>query len=269
MALDSPPRTGLSGSAAFFDLDRTLIPGSSLFLLAKGLRARDIYRAKDLARLAVQQVRARSGRGTNRDVERIRLDSLSFVTGRYQSELRDWGRQLATEEILPRVYPDIARIIAGHRAAGDLTFLVTASPAIIAEPIAQALEMDRAYGSVGEVDDAGRYTGGIVGDLLYGPEKARVISDLAQRENINLKRSHAYADTIHDRALLEAVGYPHAVNPDRHLLEVALRHGWAVHELRPVRRQLLVGVPTIVPVGALLGAGYLAGYAVHGRKKAP
>ncbi len=267
MAIDPSPQTRPSGSAAFFDLDRTLIPGSSLFLLAKGLRARDIYRATDLARLAVQQAKARSGRGTNRDVEKIRLDALSFVTGRHESELRAWGRQLATEEILPRVYPDIARIIAGHRAAGDLTFLVTASPAIIAEPIAQALEMDRAYGSVGEVDEDGRYTGGIVGELLYGPEKARVIADLADQENINLKRSHAYADTIHDRELLELVGYPHAVNPDRHLLEVAVRHGWAVHELRPVRRQLLVGMPTAVSVGTLLGAGYLAGYAVRGRRK--
>lgn len=263
MVTEPSPR---SGSAAFFDLDRTLIPGSSLFLLARGLRARDLYRVRDLLRMAGQQAMFKLVGETEESVAAVRRDALGFTTGREQAELRAWGREIATTEILPRVYPDIVRIIAGHRSAGDRTYLVTATPIELAEPVAAALEMDRALGTQAEIDSSGRYTGALVGGLLHGPAKAAAVLDLAERDGVNLARSHAYSDSVNDRRLLEAVGYPHAVNPDAGLLEIAVRNGWAVHELRPVRRQALVGVPPLVPVAALFGAGFTAGYLARGRR---
>lgn len=253
--------------AAFFDLDRTLIPGSSLFLLARGLRSRDVYRVRDLVRMAVQQGRFKLRGETEHSVAAVRREALSFIAGRDQAELAGWGREIATTEILPRVYPDVVRMIATHRAAGDKTYLVTATPTELAEPVAAALEMDHALGTRVEVDSRGRYTGALTGcGLLHGPAKAEAVVERAVQDGIDLARSHAYSDSINDRKLLEAVGQPHAVNPDKALLRLAVRHGWAVHELRPVRRQALVGVPPLLPVGALIGAGFAAGWVTRGRR---
>ncbi len=252
--------------AAFFDLDRTLIPGSSLFLLARALRAGDRHRIRDLVRMARQQAIFTLVGEPEASLTGARRNALSFIAGREQQELQAWGREIATNEVLPRVYPDIVRIMAGHRAAGHRTYLLTAGPIELAEPIAAALDMDRALGTQAEIDASGRYTGRLVGDLLHGPAKAAALRELAEQDGISLVRSHAYSDSLNDRLMLEAVGYPHAVNPDKGLLDLALRQGWAMHELRPVRRQLLVGVPPAVPALALVAAGFVAGYSSRGRR---
>ena len=251
---------------AFFDLDRTVIPGSSLSLLARGLRRGDLYGVRDLIRMAARQTRFAVLGETDGSVRDTRQDVLAFITGRDQSDLQAWGRQIATNEVLPRVYPDIVRIIAGHRTAGHRTLLVTSSPVELAEPIAAALDMDGALGTTAEVDSAGRYTGRLSSGLLHGPAKAAAVAERAAQDGIDLAVSHAYSDSVNDRLLLESVGYPHAVNPEPRLLDVALRNGWAIHELRPVRRQLLVGVPPVVSIGGLFLAGFAAGYAARGSR---
>jgi hypothetical protein len=85
------------------------------------------------------------------------------------------------------------------------------------------------------------------------------IFELAERKGYDLRRCHVYAHDVEDKDLLTSVGFPHAVNPDPGLLRTAVRHGWAVHEMRPLRRKILVGTPRAVPVGAVVGAGYLLG----------
>jgi phosphoserine phosphatase len=169
------------------------------------------------------------------------------------------ARQLATYEILPRVYPDIARLIVAHHSAGDCTYLVTSAPTELATALAQALDMDGAMGTVAAVDPDGRYTGERVGPLLKGPAKSLAITELADRRGHDLRRCHVYANSVDDKELLKSVGFPHAVNPDPGLLRTAVRRGWAVHEMRPVRRKLLVGTPPAVPVGVVVGVGYLLG----------
>ena len=114
--------------AAFFDLDKTLIPGSSLFLLARGAYERDMFRVRDLLRFGWGQLTFRLAGEGERNVEMSRRDTLEFVTGHKASELVEWGRDIAEERILPRVYEDIVRVIEDHKERGDLTFLVTAAP---------------------------------------------------------------------------------------------------------------------------------------------
>src|SRR5687768_7236136 len=145
--------------AAFFDLDKTLIPGSSLFLLARGMYARDYYRVRDLLRFAYRQFTFRVSGETEEGLEAARTSTLEFVAGRPVSELEEMGREIAEERILPRVYEGITKVIEHHAIAGDLTFLTTASPQEIADLIADSLAMTGALGTQAEVSSDGRYTG--------------------------------------------------------------------------------------------------------------
>lgn len=254
--------------AAFFDLDKTLVPGSSVFLLARGVYERDLIRARDIARFAWGQFRFRAlGTESRTGMEQSRSAALEFVRGRRQEELRALGREIAEERILPRVYPDIARVIAQHREAGDETYLLTAAPQELAEVVAVGLGMTGARGTVAELDTESRYTGGLVGEIKHGPEKAKAAAELAAARGIEMRDSAAYSDSINDLPLLESVGHPHAVNPDHALRRIARARGWPIHELRTRRRALLIGIPSALGGAALFGAGVAVGAWVTRRRE--
>ncbi|HVF52839.1 MAG TPA: HAD-IB family hydrolase [Actinomycetota bacterium] len=246
--------------AAFFDLDRTLIPGSSLFLLARGAYERDMFRVRDLLRFAWAQAMFRLRGEQKKNMERSQQSSLDFVAGRSQAELVSWGREIAEERILPLVYADIVRVIENHQERGELTFLVTAAPIELAQTIAEALGMTGAVATVSEVDTAGNYTGRIEGEIMHGPEKSKAVAEMAAAHNLDLDECAAYSDSMNDLPLLESVGHPHVVNPEHELKRIAMVRGWPVHELRTRRRLLLVGIPaglggvTLFVSGLSLGA---------------
>lgn len=254
--------------AAFFDLDKTLVPGSSLFLLARGLYERDYYRAFDIMRMGAGQVAYRLGGESEKGMRKTREAALEFVAGRTQDELREMGRELAEERILPRVYEGITRVIDQHREAGDLTFLTTASPIELAEIVAESLGMTGALGTTAEVTPDGRYTGRLLGEgILHHEAKARAVATMAESHDIDLAESYAYSDSINDLPLLELVGHPSAVNPDRELRSIARGRGWPVYELRTKRLPLLVGIPSVIVAAGLFGGGVALG-AWMGRRAA-
>lgn len=259
MAGDLREMSEVTRAAAFFELDHVMIAGSAAYFMSRDVRQHDVFRARDLLRAALRRSKTRLAQESQRDLRGMREDLLDAVRGRGQSEVQAWGRQLATYEILPRVYPDIARLIVAHHEAGDCTYLVTSAPTELATALARALDMDGALGTVAAVGPDDCYTGGRVGPLLAGDAKRRAITELADRESHDLRRCHVYASSVDDKDLLKSVGFPHAVNPDPGLLRTAVRRGWAVHEMRPVRRKLLVGTPPAVPVGAVVGVGFLLG----------
>jgi HAD superfamily hydrolase (TIGR01490 family) len=253
--------------AAFFDLDKTLVPGSSLFLLARGLYQRDFYRARDIAKVAWAQFKFQAfGMESSAGMEKSRNAGLDFVRGRDADELRSLGREIAEEQILPRVYADIANVIAQHRETGDETWLLTAAPQELAEMVAAGLGMTGARGTIAEIDAEGRYTGELVGDIAHGPAKAKIAEEIAGTREIDMRDSAAYSDSINDLPLLESVGHPHAVNPDHQLLRIARARGWPVHELRTRRRALLIGVPSTVGGAALFGGGVAVGMYIARRR---
>jgi HAD superfamily hydrolase (TIGR01490 family) len=263
MAVSDQPRR-----AAFFDVDRTLIPGSSLFLLARGLYERDMFRVRDMLRFAWGQTMFRLRGEQQRGMERSRASTLDFVAGRSQRELMSWGREIAEERILPRVYSDIVQVIDGHRERGDLTYLVTAAPIELAETLARHLDMTGAIATVSEVDDDGYYTGRLVGGVMHGPEKAKAVAEKASEHGIDLGECAAYSDSMNDLPLLEAVGFPHAVNPEGELRRIAFQRGWPIHELRTRRRALLVGIPAGLGGAALFGSGVALGTWIERRRAA-
>lgn len=254
--------------AAFIDLDKTLIPGSSLFLLARGFYQQDLYRVRDIARFALAQLAFRaSGAEQERGARLARESALSFVQGRTPDELRGWGREIAREQIIPRVYEGMTRIVGRHAAAGDETYLVTAAPVELAEIVTEALGMTGALGTRSELDDEGRYTGRLDGPVLHGPAKAEEVRRFAGVEGLDLGGSAAYSDSINDLPLLEAVGEPHAVNPDHRLRLIARERGWPVHEFRARRYALLIGIPSALGGAAVFGAGVAVGMAIGRRRE--
>lgn len=219
--------------AAFFDLDRTLIPGSSLFLFARGLQARHVFGAREMLGFGLRQLVYRVGRtemvgamGKSKEA------ALEFARGRDRSQLRTLAKEICDERIVPRVYPDLAARIADHRRSGDLTFVTTAAPAELAETVAEALGMTGGLGTRAEVDEWGRYSGRITGPVLHGVSKAVAVAALAVESGIDLSASIAYSDSINDLPLLELVGEVVVVNPDRKLTKVAAARGWEVHKVR-------------------------------------
>ncbi len=255
-------------SAAFFDLDRTLIPGSSLFLMARGLYDRDMLRVRDITKAAWGQFAIRLRGEARRGMDMSRERTLEFVVGRRRAELVEWGKEIAEERILPRVYSDIVAVIDGHRERGDLTFLVTAAPIELAATIADALSMTAAIGTVAEVDDAGYYTGRLTGPIVHGEEKAKAVAAEAVQRDLILEECAAYSDSINDLPLLESVGFPHAVNPEGELRRLALTRGWPIHELRTRRRALLIGIPAGIGGASLLGGGIGIGMWLEKRRAA-
>lgn len=254
--------------AAFFDLDRTLVPGSSLFLLARGAYERDLFRVRDLLRFGWGQAMFRLRGEQPGGIEKTQASTLDFVIGRSRHELVGWGKEIAEERIFPRVYADIVRVIEHHRERGDLTFLVTAAPIELAQVIADELGMTGAIGTESEVDEHGYYTGRLAGPIMHGPEKAKAVAEVADAHGLDLAECAAYSDSINDLPLLESVGYAHAVNPERELRRIALTRGWPVHELRTRRKALLVGIPAGLGATGLLAAGIAIGAALERRRAA-
>ena len=267
--MDAPSRSEPRGPrrAAFFDLDKTLIPGSSLFLLARGAFDRDILRVRDIVRFGWGQLMFRLVGERTRNMERSRQSTLEFVTGRSQQELKEWGREIAEERILPIVYQDIVRIIDGHKERGDLTFLLTAAPIELAEMISEALGMTAAAGTVSEVDADGFYTGRVI-EVVHGPAKAKAAERIAAEHGVDLLECAAYSDSINDLPLLETVGYPHAVNPEYELRRIALTRGWPIHELRTRRTALLIGIPAGLGGVAVFVSGTAVGAWLERRRRA-
>ena len=239
MASSEVPPPGRPHRAAFFGLDKTLIPGSSLFLLAQGLHQRNFYDTPDLLRFAWQQFVFKVGSCDTPPLRESSTDAaLGFVQGRERSEVQALAREISGERIVPRVFPDMAELIDRHRDAGTLTFVATAGPAELAQIVAQGLGMTGGLGTHAEIDESERYSGRLAGSVLHGEAKAGAVASHAAEAGIDLSESVAYSDTINDLPLLKLVGRAEVVNPDRKLRKVADDRGWPVHDLRPARSSL-------------------------------
>jgi HAD superfamily hydrolase (TIGR01490 family) len=242
--------SGNGTGAAFFDVDKTLLPGSSLYLFARGLYRRGFYTLRDIVGFAFGQFVFRlTGAEGQSGMEAARESALAFVEGKHRADLVQLGHDIVVEVIGPRIYPGMRRVIEAHRTAGDRTYLVTAAPRDLAEEMAAYLGMDGALGTQAELVD-GTYTGKMLGPVLHGPAKLDAVKALAEEEGIDLASSSAYSDSVNDRPLLEGVGHPVAVNPDRALRGLADEQGWPIHDFRRHRRLWLVWLPSGV---ALLG----------------
>jgi len=193
---------------------------------------------------------------------RMRESALALTKGWHQSQVRRIVREALTDVVTPIIYAEALELIEEHRAAGRRVFIVSASPEEIVEPLAGHLEVDEAIASRARIDADGRYTGEMA-FYAYGASKAIAMREIAEREGIDLSASWAYSDSATDLPMLEAVGHPVVVNPDRELARVARERGWEVRRFeRPVRLRDRVptppAAPTAVGATALVAGGVAA-----------
>ncbi|RYP87979.1 HAD-IB family hydrolase [Nocardioides guangzhouensis] len=241
-------------SAAFFDVDNTVMQGASIFHLARGLYRRKFFTTRDILGAAYKQAYFRFvGVEDPEHVAETRASALAFIAGHTVAELEDLGEEIFDEAMAHRIWPGTRALAQLHLDQGQRVWLVTAAPIEIAQIIARRLGLTGAMGTVAEHVD-GVYTGRLVGDMLHGPAKGEAVKALAARENLDLSRCSAYSDSYNDLPLLSLVGDPCAINPDARLRAHARANGWRVRDYRTGRKAARAGLVTGAVAGAIGGA---------------
>lgn len=213
-------------TAAFFDLDRTLIAGSSAFVFARAARDAGFIRIQDFAVDAAKALKFRFFGSTDNSSVEVRERILAAAGGLRQSDLVGLN-EMVLPELLGLIRPEARALLDQHHAAGRETWIVSASPIEIVEPLAQALGMTGGIGTVGEVEN-GVYTGKLSGPFCYGEGKAEAITALALQRGIDLANSWSYSDSMSDLPMMNVVGNAVAVNPDAELTALSRQKGWPV-----------------------------------------
>jgi HAD superfamily hydrolase (TIGR01490 family) len=194
-------------------------------------------------------------------IERMRAYITSMSTGWDVALVREIVAETLHEIIDPIVYDEAVELMAMHKTAGrDLVIVSTSGEEVVA-PIGEMLGADEVVATRMVVAE-GRYTGEIA-QYAYGPEKAVLVRELAERKGYDLTASYAYSDSVTDVPMLESVGHPFAVNPDRALRKIAVERGWPVLTFSnavPLRERIS-GLRPEHPVTAatVVGAGVAAG----------
>ncbi len=247
----------MSRAAAFFDLDKTLMAGSSGMQFARVATRHGVVGRRQLASWAVEHLRYRL-RGTTdertTEVLRVARDLISGVPARSLERMNPE----VMAAILPRVYPQMLDEVYAHQDAGRATFIVSAAGNGVVEPLAAVLGMDGGIGTRYEVDGDGAFTGRFDGPFVYGPGKVEAMEAFAAEHGIDLAESYAYSDSLSDLPMLRAVGHPVAVNPDPALAEIAQAEGWQTMRFERLGRRLVALTVTLLATVAGFGASRVA-----------
>jgi putative phosphoserine phosphatase/1-acylglycerol-3-phosphate O-acyltransferase len=213
-------------TAAFFDMDRTLLSASSTALWIKYMRARGELPAREVMRYLGALLRYKLDR---LDMVELTRRLAKDLAGQLETERVTSTRGWVAEQVVQFVAPEGRRWLAAHRQRGHRVALITASPAYTASALAEHLSIpvEDVMGTRFEVRN-GRFTGKMLEPMVIGEGKLAAAQEYAERHGVDLATSYFYTDSIADRPLLEQVGHPVAVNPDRALKQLAQARGWDV-----------------------------------------
>lgn len=223
-------RTRRGRAGAFFDVDRTLLRGSSFLALAGPLRRAGLISRRRLLAAGLHQLSFTLRGASGQKMEDAARAGAEAVRGIDAERLRRVAVEALPTALLPRLHADALRAIDAHHRAEEPVFLVSSAPAEIVEPLARAVGATD-FAATRAAIAGGRYTGRLL-EFCHGAAKYHAVHELAQRHGVDLQRSHAYADSFSDAPMLGAVGNPVAVNPDRDLRALAVRRGWRVARYR-------------------------------------
>jgi HAD superfamily hydrolase (TIGR01490 family) len=251
------PIASTGPSAAFFDLDRTLISGSSAFVLGIAAWRAGLVPTTHLVKDAGGALAFRLAGASDDTSEGVRDRILGAVTGVRVDDLVALNIDLVPK-LLEKVRPEAARLVELHRHAGRATYIVSASPVEIVEPFAKAMGMTAGIGTRSEIVD-GIYTGKLAGPFCYGPGKVEAMEEVARWEGLHLDQCWAYSDSASDLPMLRAVGHPVAVNPDARLERVAGQHGWPIVVFSKRTKAVVRRTSQAVAMTAAIGGGLLVG----------
>jgi HAD superfamily hydrolase (TIGR01490 family) len=215
------PRT-----AAFFDLDKTIIAKSSTLAFGKPFFQSGLINRRTVLRSAYAQFVFALAGADEDQMDRMRQFITAMCAGWDVAQIRDIVSETLHEIIDPIVYDEAVSLIAEHKATGRDVVIVSTSGEEVVAPIGAMVGADEVVASQMVIED-GKYTGEIA-TYRYGPGKAQAIRELAEARGYDLAQCYAYSDSVTDLPMLEAVGHPTVVNPDRALRRVAVERGWPV-----------------------------------------
>jgi HAD superfamily hydrolase (TIGR01490 family) len=217
---------GSRTDAAFFDLDKTIISRSSTLAFAPSFYRHGLISRTEAIRGACAQLIFRLGGADHQRMERIRSQVGELCRGWPADRVGEIVTRYLDEIIVPHVYPEARLLLAAHQDAGRDVIIASTSGQEVVRPIGALLGVSGVIATRMAVSD-GRYTGEI--ELYaYGEAKARQVRELAAQRGYCLPDCFAYSDSVTDLPMLEAVGHPRAVNPDRALRKIARERGWPV-----------------------------------------
>jgi HAD superfamily hydrolase (TIGR01490 family) len=257
-ASESAPR-----AAAFFDLDKTLMAGSSGMQFARIAANQGIVSRRLLAGWGWEHLRYRLRGTTDARTAEVLKVARELIKGVPERTIDRMGPEVMAA-ILPRVFPQMLEEVYAHQDAGRPTFIVSAAGNGVVEQLAQVLGMDGGIGTRYEVDAEGNFTGRLDGPFVYGEGKVTAMREFAAAHEIELGESYAYSDSLSDLPMLRAVGNPVAVNPDPPLAAIARKEGWQVLHFERLGRRLVALAVTFLATVAGFGARRVAT-----RRKAP
>ena len=243
----------MSRAAAFFDLDKTLMAGSSGMPFARVATRHGIVSRRRLAGWAVEHLRYRLRGTTDERTTEVLKQARELISGVPARDLERMNPEVMAA-ILPRVYPQMLEEVHNHQDAGRATFIVSAAGNGVVEPLARVLGMEGGIGTRYEVGADGNFTGRFDGPFVYGPGKVEAMEAFAIEHDIDLGASFSYSDSISDLPMLRAVGNPVVVNPDPPLAEIAKREGWQTMRFERLGRRLVAVALTLLATLAGLGA---------------
>jgi HAD superfamily hydrolase (TIGR01490 family) len=247
-------------TAAFFDLDKTIIAKSSTLAFSKPFQAGGLISRRAVLRSAYAQFVYLVGGADHDQMEKLRAFMSQLSAGWDVATVKEIVADTLHNIVDPLVYDEAVSLIEEHHLAGRDVIIVSTSGSEVVGPIGEMLGADRVIATRMEVAD-GRYTGEIE-YYAYAEAKAQAITALAEENGYDLSRSYAYSDSVTDVHMLEVVGHPHAVNPDKELRKIATGRGWPILVFaRPVtlgsRMRLPSGKPTLaaLAVGGVVAVG--------------
>jgi HAD superfamily hydrolase (TIGR01490 family) len=253
------------GAAAFFDLDRTLMQGSSAFQFGRAAFRAGLLSRRQLLTDAWANVMFRLRGSSDEDTHALRNRISASLEGTRVVDLERLGPHVLAG-VLPRIYPQVLKLAHDHQDAGRKVYITTAASQELAGILAQVLVFDGGIGSEFSEAIDGVYTGRPAGLFIYGEGKARAIEELARQAGFDLDHCYAYSDSASDLPMLRLVGHPVAVNPDRELLRTARAEGWEVIRCDRLGRRLKA-VAGLAGAAAIGGLGSAA-LAARGRRRA-
>ena len=244
-------------TAAFFDLDKTIIAKSSTLAFSKPFFNQGLLNRRTVLKSSYAQFIYLLSGADHDQMDRMRAHMTNMCTGWDVEQVKSIVNETLHDIVTPLVFAEAADLIAAHKLCGRDVVLVSASGEEIVAPIARALGATHAMATRMVVDD-GKYTGEIA-FYCYGEGKVQAIRELAAREGYPLEHCYAYSDSITDLPMLEAVGHPSVVNPDRALRREAVERGWPVLSFsRPVSLRDRIPAPSGAAIATTAAVGVTA-----------
>jgi HAD superfamily hydrolase (TIGR01490 family) len=252
-------------TAAFFDLDKTLMAGSSGMVFARVANRHGLVSRKQLASWGRDHIRYRLRGATDDETAQLLKVARETFKGVAERDITRLGPEVLAG-ILPRIYPEMLAEVHSHQDEGRATFIVSAAGNEIVRELARVLGMEGGIGTSYAAGSDGRYTGKLNGPFVYGKGKVEAMKRFATDHDIDLSASYAYSDSASDMPMLRAVGNPVVVNPDQALAEVAKAEGWRVLRFEKLGRKLAIAAGTAL---AAAGGTLVASRRRPGRSRVP